>query len=141
MKLRKENDGLPKGETPLGVIEALEKVFRCNGKMRRWRSTAYERVFSKVKECQCITTEVELEKELGIPTVADRDTIDEGKSGHETEGRGSENDDEESSSEQDGQDLDMSSLNDRIQQTNEIRQNAREGQKRQADQFLQNTLR
>ncbi|CAF1532073.1 unnamed protein product [Didymodactylos carnosus] len=55
--------------------------------------------------------------------------------------RGSENDDEESSSEQDGQDLDMSSLNDRIQQTNEIRQNAREGQKRQADQFLQNTLR
>ncbi|CAF1580327.1 unnamed protein product, partial [Didymodactylos carnosus] len=82
-----------------------------------------------------ITTEEELEKELGIPAVADQDTIDEGESSHETEGKGSKNDDEESSGEQDSQDLDMSSLNDRIQRTNEIRQDAREGQKRQADQY------
>ncbi|CAF1096962.1 unnamed protein product [Didymodactylos carnosus] len=88
-----------------------------------------------------ITTEEELEKELGIPAVADQDTIDEGESSHETEGKGSKNDDEESSGEQDGQDLDMSPLNDRIQRTNEIRQDAREGQKRQADQFLQNTFK
>ncbi|CAF0723486.1 unnamed protein product [Didymodactylos carnosus] len=59
-----------------------------------------------------ITTEEELEKELDIPAVVDQDTIDEGESSHETEGKGSKNDDEESSGEQDGQDLDMSSLND-----------------------------
>ncbi|CAF1045966.1 unnamed protein product [Didymodactylos carnosus] len=35
----------------------------------------------------------------------------------------------------------MSSLNNRIQRTNEIHQDAREGQKRQADQFLQNTVK
>ncbi|CAF1272724.1 unnamed protein product [Didymodactylos carnosus] len=64
--------------------------------------------------------EDELEKELGIPAVADQDTIDEDENSHETEAKGSKNDDEESSGEQDGQDLDMSSLNDRVQRTNEF---------------------
>ncbi|CAF1073429.1 unnamed protein product [Didymodactylos carnosus] len=42
---------------------------------------------------------------------------------------------------QDTKQRDMSSLNNRIQRTNEIHQDAREGQKRQADQFLQNTVK
>ena len=93
-----------------------------------------------------ITTEEELRDELGLPAV-DLNTIDEVASDHEVEVL-SHDDNEKNNQEEDDQRLEkddiehvINSLNDRFERTHSLRQDAREGQKRQAEEFLQTTLK
>ncbi|CAF5057243.1 unnamed protein product, partial [Rotaria sp. Silwood1] len=91
-----------------------------------------------------ISTEEELENQLGLPA-SDSNTVQQVESDCETEEEGLANDDEHINNDQSDPHSDtdhehsISSFNDRIQRTNEVRQDAKEGQKRQAEEFLQNT--
>ncbi|CAF2920577.1 unnamed protein product [Rotaria sp. Silwood2] len=92
-----------------------------------------------------ITIEEELQNELGLSAI-DLNTIDEVASAHDEELLL--NDHEEISHEQGDQHLEndddehiINSLNNRFEPTNIIRQDARECQKRQVEEFLQNTLK
>ena len=93
-----------------------------------------------------ISSEEELQKELGLPTF---DTTDSNQCGSDLEPDEdeSENVDEANVNAISYQNTDMKldqtlkPFNDRIRKTDEIRQVAKEGPKRQADQFLQTTAK
>ncbi|CAF1370373.1 unnamed protein product [Rotaria sordida] len=93
-----------------------------------------------------ISTEEELENQLGL-SAGDSNTVRQVESDYQTEEAGLANDDEHIDNDQGDSHSDsdnehsISSFNDRIQRTNELREDARKGQKRQAEEFLQNTFK
>ena len=93
-----------------------------------------------------ISTEEELKNQLGLAT-SDSNTVQQVENDYETEEAGLANDNEHINNDQGDSHSDtdnehsISPFNNRIQRTYELRQDARQGQKRQAEEFLQNTFK
>jgi hypothetical protein len=91
-----------------------------------------------------LTTEEELLTHLGIPTDTS-DAVNQNENEHESKEEQCEDEEEQVSESESEAHEEINSeekmvlRNDRVRRTNNIRQVAREGQKRQADEFLQNT--